>query len=69
MGHYGCNSNGEHERCNSDSCGWYDQCKHKNMTWFDDVEPIEEKSIGEQALETIDTIEGKLKQLRKLWEG
>lgn len=31
-GHYGCNSNGEHEKCVG--CGYFSQCKIKNQYWF-----------------------------------
>ena len=32
-GHFGCNTNGEHERC--DGCGLTD-CKRRNKIWFGD---------------------------------
>lgn len=34
-GHFGCNANGEHEKCDPMSCGIYDNCKYKNTTWFE----------------------------------
>lgn len=40
MGHYGCNTNGEHERCGELSCGWFEQCKRKNQIWFEDEELV-----------------------------
>ena len=40
MGHYGCNSNGEHERCERNSCGIYDSCPNKGLYYFKDRDDI-----------------------------
>lgn len=36
--HYGCDTNGEHERCVQSSCGMYDDCTIKNTIAFKDKE-------------------------------
>lgn len=41
-GHFGCNSNGEHERC--DGCGLYSTCPDYNKHWFQRAFPPKEVS-------------------------
>lgn len=38
-GHYGCNSNGEHEKCKN--CGIYNTCSNKNSKWFGETDQSE----------------------------
>ena len=40
-GHFGCNSNGQHERCVD--CGLRGECSHYNTEWFD----VPDKNVGE----------------------
>ena len=42
-GHFGCNTNGEHERC--DGCGLTD-CKSRNKIWFGAVDDVTDTKVG-----------------------
>ena len=42
-GHFGCNTNGEHERC--DGCG-LTNCKSRNKCWFGAVDDDTDTNIG-----------------------
>ena len=42
-GHFGCNTNGEHERC--DGCGLTD-CKSRNKIWFGAVDDVTDTNVG-----------------------
>ena len=42
-GHFGCNTNGEHERC--DGCG-LTNCKSRNKIWFGAVDDVTDTNVG-----------------------
>ena len=41
-GHFGCNTNGEHERC--DGCG-LTNCKSRNKIWFGAVDDVNDTNV------------------------
>ena len=41
-GHFGCNTNGEHERCYG--CGLTD-CKSRNKIWFGAVDDVNDTNV------------------------
>ena len=42
-GHFGCNTNGDHERC--DGCG-LTNCKSRNKIWFGAVDDVTDTNVG-----------------------
>lgn len=69
LSHYGCNSNGEHERCDPDSCGWYDNCDNRYQQWFLDRWDIPvSMDVKKEALRMIDQLSAELEGLKRLLE-
>ena len=69
VSHYGCNSNGEHERCDPDSCGWYDHCDHRYQQWFLDRWDIPlSTDVKKEALQMINKLSAELEELKRLLE-
>lgn len=69
MGHYGCNSNGEHERCGSDSCGMYETCPNKGLYYFKDRDDaVLDNTTKAEALKCINVITEELEKLKELLE-
>ena len=46
-GHFGCNSNGEHEKCNG--CG-LTYCKSRNKIWFGALDDGTDTNVGSNGL-------------------
>lgn len=69
MSHYGCNSNGELERCDPDSCGWYENCNHRYKEKFLDRWDIPiSTDVKKEALQMINKLSAELEELKKLLE-